>query len=102
MVVSASAVEKAVISPSSQEMVEAWVEAGVEAEAWAAAWVVEGVWAPVTLWRLGLLPSEAGPLEVARTTMPTMPPVVRQLLALFYVSFPPLLVEHAAKAHRNF
>ena len=111
MVVSASAVEKAVILPSSQEMVEAWVEAGVEAEAWAAAWVVEGVWAPVTLWRLGLLPSEAGPwrqsrraqrLEVARTTMPTMPPVVRQLLALFYVSFPPLQVEHAAKAHRNF
>ena len=115
MVVSASAVEKAVISPSSQEMVGAWVEAGVEAEAWAAAWVVEGVWAPVTLWRLGLLPSEAvpleavplelpplevGPLEVARTTMPTMPPVVQQLL--FYVSFPPLQVEHAAKAHRNF
>ena len=88
-----SAVEKAVISPSSQEispssqkMVEAWVVA----VAWAGAWVVEGVWAPVTLWRLGLLPSEAGPLEVARTTMPTMPPVVQQLL--FYVSFPPLQV----------
>ena len=73
MVVSASAVEKAVILPSSQEisplsqeMVGAWVEAGVEAKAWAAAWVVEGVWAPVTLWRLGLLPSEAGPWRQSR------------------------------------
>ena len=109
MVVSASAVEKAVISPSSQEMVGAWVEAGVEAEAWviaaawAGAWVVEEVWALlVTLWRLGLLPGpwrqsrraqrlEAVPwrqsrraqrLGVARTTMQPARVLLRELLAL--------------------